>query len=492
VDIQNKITKKILNIPPVQRQSLISFSTLIAITGIGYFSTMYFAHVLGPAILGSYFLFLAYYGIFDLIGDGGFGGAAVKRISEGKDQEEFFTVFVFLRIILIVLSVSVVLLIAPFLVDLNASGLVSWLILALVVGTVFSISYNGLYASAKAGVAQTSNFLNTVIRITVQVVATYLGYSAIGLAGGFIVGMGAGILINLRYLHLGLARFNLDHVKSLFSFSFWIFLASSGAMVFAYADTIFIGYFMSNADVGIYRVALQLASAATFITVSLRFVLYPRMSHWHSTGELASLEGALSRAFTYSLVLAVPAVIGGYILGDNLLYYLYGSTFESGTPALLILFLVQVVNIFMYLQTMALNATDNPKKSFIVTAVSASLNIGLNIAFIPLFGIVGAAMATLISMLLNAVLAYHYLSSVIRVKIEAPSVLNILKAAGLMGACVLVFRFLIPIESVWFLVGAVGLGTIVYSLLILKFDASINDEIRNIVQTLGLPWPGFL
>jgi O-antigen/teichoic acid export membrane protein len=73
-----------MNVSSIQRQSVISLFSTIALTGIGFLSTIYFAHTLGPAPLGAYFLYLAYFGIFNLVGDGGFGGAAVKRISEGK------------------------------------------------------------------------------------------------------------------------------------------------------------------------------------------------------------------------------------------------------------------------------------------------------------------------------------------------------------------------------------------------------------------------
>ena len=77
---------QLMNIDPIKRQSLIHLFTNIAITAIGFLSTVYFARILGPSILGAYFLFLAYFGIFNLIVDGGFGNAAAKRISEGREQ----------------------------------------------------------------------------------------------------------------------------------------------------------------------------------------------------------------------------------------------------------------------------------------------------------------------------------------------------------------------------------------------------------------------
>jgi O-antigen/teichoic acid export membrane protein len=478
-----------MQIGPVQRQSLISFFSLIGLTIIGYLSTMYFAHVLGPAVLGSYFLFLAYYGVFDLIGDGGFGGAAVKRISEGGEQNQYFSAFIALRLCLLVVSIASLVLVSPYLVDLTASGLFWWLILALIVGTFASYATNGIYGIGKAGISQISGFINTVIKIIVQVIATFLGYAVGGLAGGFIVGMAAGFLINFRYLTLHITRFTKTHLKSLFTFSFWIFLASSGSMVFAYADTILIGYFMSNADIGIYRVAFQLTGAAAFTTGSLHYVLFPRVSTWHAAGEIGKAESALSRAFTYSLLLAVPVVAGGIILGDQLLYYLYGSGFETGTFALFILLLVQVANIFMFLQTMCLNAFDAPRKSFSATAIAACLNIGLNVALIPVLGIAGAAIATLGSIVFNALLSYVYLSRMMQVKLERLPTRHIILSTLVMALTVMLFRFLFGLGTAWHLAAAVAIGGIVYFLVLFRIDRGIKEDIRSILEAAGIPWP---
>ena len=43
-----KMLSDFMNISPIQRQSLLSFGSLITITGLGYISTFYFAHFLVP------------------------------------------------------------------------------------------------------------------------------------------------------------------------------------------------------------------------------------------------------------------------------------------------------------------------------------------------------------------------------------------------------------------------------------------------------------
>jgi O-antigen/teichoic acid export membrane protein len=483
---------RIMRIDPVQRQSLISLGSTIGLTAIGFLSTMYFAHTVGPSILGAYFLFVAYFSVFNLIGDGGFGGAAVKRISEGEDQNAYFTAFLLLRVMLMAVSVGFLLVARPYLTDLTSSGVFPWLVLALVVSTFTNIASNSVYGRGMVGVNQISSLIDNLTRIVVQVVAIILGYGVAGLAGGFVAGLLVSGIFNFRFLDLSPAPFGRSHISSLFAFSFWTFLSASGYLVFSYADTIMIGHFMTETDVGIYRVALQLTSIATFVTIALHTTLYPKVSYWGKRDDLSSVEGALARAFTYSLLLAVPVLVGGWILGERLLYFFYGASFATGAGALAILLLVQVASVFMFLQTMCLNALDRPKDSFRVTAVAVAANIGLNLFLIPAYGIVGASAATLVTMVLNAALANRALSRSIRVRIEPRAVGNIVFAALAMAAVVVGYSYIIPLTNVFIVLGAVALGGLIYILLLLRIDRGIHDELKDLAGKLGLPWPSSL
>jgi O-antigen/teichoic acid export membrane protein len=481
-----------MSIAPVPRQSIISLVSTITLTVIGFLATFYYAHALGPAPLGAYYVFLAYFGIFNLIGDGGFGGAAIKRVSEGKDQNEYFSAFVFLRVMLIAVTVLALIVAEPFLQDLSGSGMFLWLLAALMVSVFASCASMGVYGAGKVGVYQISTIADTVFRVLFQVCAVFLGYSAAGLAGGFVAGMVAGFVINFHYLDLRLVRFRKNHVASLFGFSFWIFLTTSGSLVFNYADTLLISFYLGNADVGIYRTAFQLTSVATFTTLALHTVLYPKMSNWDAEGKRTAIETSLARAFTYSLVLAIPVCTGGWIFGGHLLYYLYGASFVAGTQALDFLLLVQIANVFMYLGTMSLTALNRPRQAFWVTAVASIANIVLNILLIPVLGITGAAVATLCTMTLNAAVALYFLSKLITVRLEHNPVKHILLASIIMGLLMVALYILYPPQSVFVLFGMIAAGAAVYFFVLLKIDREIRGEILEIAQNLGIPWPYLL
>jgi O-antigen/teichoic acid export membrane protein len=181
-------------------------------------------------------------------------------------------------------------------------------------------------------------------------------------------------------------------------------------------------------------------------------------------------------------------------LGDRLLYFFYGADFARGYHALIILLGVQVVNVFQYFFTMYLDALDHPKESFKVTAVGIVANIGLNIVLIPVIGINGAAIATLVTMTLNALLAQRALSKLMAISLERRSILNIMIASFVMGVLIGIYRLFIPLTNVWITLLAVIIGGVTYGILILKLDRKICNELREIVEKVGIGfvWPGWL
>lgn len=477
---------RIMGIGAVQRQSIVSLIWQIAITFFGLLSTMYFTHAVGASVLGAYFLFTAYLGVIGMFTDGGFGNAAIKRISEGEEQDAYFSAFFVLRSLFTTIVVIALIAFRSVFVDLNNEGIFIWLLLALIVSVFYGSGLYGIAGRGKMGIYTTCNFINNSSCILIQVVAVFLGYGVAGLAGGFVAGMIVGVIIELHFFDLHLVNFSWQHVKSLSTFSFWIFLTTSGMLVFSYSDTIMIGYFMTNADVGVYRIVLQFTLVASFAANGILSALWPKVSRWGKTGEIELIEESISRAISYSLLLAVPVLAGGILMGDKLLYFFYGAEFTKGYPVLIILLIVQVINIFFNLFVSYISALDRQKESFKVTAVAAAANIALNFLLIPVMGIVGAAVATLLSMVLNMVLAQRVLSQMIRIRLEHDSLLNFVKASIVISIFIIAYRMLIPLANVWLTLVPVFLGGAIYGILILKLDKKIYTELKGILMQINL------
>lgn len=483
---------RIMSLSAIQRQSTLSLFFTVLITLIGFFSTMLFSHILGKDLMGVYYLFVAYYGIFNMIGDGGFGQAAVKRISEGKEQNEYLTAYACLRGLLIVVSTVILLTLSPLFIDLQEYNIVLCIILTIAAAAFGNTITMGVYGLGHVGVKNVGVGIGELARIIVQIGTVLLGYSVYGLIGGYIAGIIVSGILCIKYFTFKPAKFGFRHIKSLFAYGFWIFLISTGSLAFSYTDTIFIGYFMTNGDVGVYRTAFQFTSAAAFITAAIAPTLTPKISRWSKDNEWEKIVYPVSRGITFGLILAVPVLFGGIFLADKLLYYFYGADFAAGAAACCILFAVQIVSVFTTFLGTALSASDHAKQSFYATATAAVVNIILNCILIPILGINGAAISTLISYSLNAVLIAYFLRRYISIRIEKRPIFHIIISAAVMGFFVFIYTLFVPLDNVILTLIPVAVGAFIYFFLLFKIDRGIRDEIAGMVKTFGIPWPKWL
>ncbi len=442
--------------------------------------------------MGVYYLFITYYGIFNMIGDAGFGGAAVKRISEGQDQNEYLTAYAVLRFLLIIASTLILLTVSPYFVDLKEYELVPWIIAALAAAFFGGTITSGVYGLGHVGIKQLSYGFSEFVRILIQIIAVLLGYSLGGLFAGYIIAIVVSGLFCLKYFTFKPARFTLLHLRSLLTYSIWIFLISSGSVVFSYADTIFIGYFMENGDVGVYRIALQFTTVATFLTAAIAPTLTPKFSNWSANGDLAPISPILTRSITYGLLLAIPVAAGGLLLAEPLLYFFYGAEFAAGGTACVILLILQIINVFTTFLGTTLGAIDHARQSFYATLIAACLNVVLNIVLIPLVGIEGAAIATVISIGLQAVLLRHFLKRYVTVRLDFRAISHILLSALLMAAFVFIYMQIVPLTNVFLTLIPVAVGAVIYFVVLFKIDKSLHDDVANTVKQFGLPWPRWL
>jgi O-antigen/teichoic acid export membrane protein len=479
-----------MEIGPVRRHSLIVFGSSIGVTVIGFFATIYIAHTAGAAALGGLFLLLAYTGIIGIFTDGGISSAATQRISEGTEQNEYFSAHAVIRTFLLIATISLLFIIQPVFVDLNQAGLFLWMVLILIISCVAGVVSTGVYGSGRVGILQVADFINNLVRVLIQVLAVFMGYSLAGLAGGVVCGLIAGLLVNMKFLTLHRIRFGVNHIRSLLAFSGFSFVTGLTATLMGFSDTILIGYFLSNTEVGLYRTAFQLTTMALFSMLALRTSLYPNVASWWKKGDKSSVEHSLSKSFSFSLALAVPAAAGAWVLGGPLLYYLYGSPFAAAGMAMAILFAVQIIVVFLTLETMCLSALNRPGAVFLGSAIGAVTTIVLDILLIPPYGINGAAVSLLIGSLFCLLAAHRNLTRSIRVTVESRTIISIIGASAIMASVVSVYCFFIPLTSVFLTIGAVLVGMVVYAGFLLGFDKSMREEVLDLARGIGIPWTG--
>lgn len=199
-----------------------------------------------------------------------------------------------------------------------------------------------------------------------------------------------------RFLRMHEPTYNLKWHPSLIPLS----ILAGGQLVNNYADMIMLGAMARSQDVAMYKVAVQLSMFVAFILSIANMVIAPNISRLYYKNDFRELQKILTITSRISLVFALGSSFCFFVFGRNILGLLFGEQFESAYFALLMLSLGQLVNVASGSVLLILNMTGNERLSAFVLAVTSMLNILLNLIFIPKFGLNGAAVATLVTVII--------------------------------------------------------------------------------------------
>lgn len=203
-------------------------------------------------------------------------------------------------------------------------------------------------------------------------------------------------------------REHLISFKEIISLSFPMFLTSSILMVIYYSDTLMLGIFSTEHEVGIYAISLKLALLTNFVLTSVNSIAAPKFSQLYHSGDLEQL-GFVARQSTRIAFWATIPIILIYIVFGYKILELFGLEFTAGYHALLFLMIGQLVNVAAGSVGLFLDMTGHEKIFRNIVVTSGVINIVLNLILIPRYHINGAAIASMISIISWNVLAALYI-----------------------------------------------------------------------------------
>jgi O-antigen/teichoic acid export membrane protein len=184
-------------------------------------------------------------------------------------------------------------------------------------------------------------------------------------------------------------------------------LIGGAGMINNHTDIIMLGWFTSPAEVGTYRVAVQGAMLVAFSLQVAGSVVAPQFSRLHAQGDMAKLQRLVTQSAQVILLAALPVALTFIIIGGAIVSSIFGTEFASAHEPLTILAVGQLVNAGFGSVGFLLNMTGHEKIAARTLWQTALINIVLNAALIPLYGMNGAAIATAISLGIWNLLLYR-------------------------------------------------------------------------------------
>lgn len=162
-------------------------------------------------------------------------------------------------------------------------------------------------------------------------------------------------------------------------------------------DTVLLGVLRGPVSVAHYTAAYRFVDLGSFAATAFMGSVYPLMIRLGEEGARTRLLLLYQRATDVLMFLAVPLCVSWFILARSIIFLVYPGDFSPSVGALRILSLV-FIPLFLNNVLGQLVLTLHKEKTFMWVSVGALvLNVGLNLALIPAYGITAAAVITVVS-----------------------------------------------------------------------------------------------
>jgi O-antigen/teichoic acid export membrane protein len=183
-------------------------------------------------------------------------------------------------------------------------------------------------------------------------------------------------------------------IRPLLTYGGWITIATAGNALVAYLDRFFIAWLLPIAAVAHYTVPFDVVTQLSIFPLSVLAVLFPALSTFAGSQQLAQAESTVARSLKYLLLIMGPIVLVTVSLAHAGLSIWLGSEFASASGRVL-----QILAIGILVASLAavpcslLQSAGRPDLPAKLCLLELLVYVGVLWLFISNFGIAGAALA---------------------------------------------------------------------------------------------------
>lgn len=174
-----------------------------------------------------------------------------------------------------------------------------------------------------------------------------------------------------------------------------LLLVTGMHIVISEVDSVMLGLMKPISEVAIYSVAMRISTVMLLAQQASNTIAAPLIAQCYAEGDLTQLQTLCRRIIKWTATLSVPIFIG-LLVGSPLLPSLFGAEYGASIVPLIILLFGQLVSIATGPAGYLLTMTGHQNENLRVLLISLALAVLLNVPAIYLYGVTGAASATMI------------------------------------------------------------------------------------------------
>lgn len=206
------------------------------------------------------------------------------------------------------------------------------------------------------------------------------------------------LMLLVIYRKIGTQKFGFSRTlaKQMFAKSKYYIVSSMMVTIFAQTDRIMLKLMLDEAAVGYYSAAATCAGMTSFVFAAILDSVRPSLLEQKKNGGSGFEQGI---AGTYSVItyLSAAQCVFVIVFADMIIRILYGSDYEPAVSALRIIVWYTTFSYLGSVRNIWILAEGLQKYLWIINLSGAAANVALNAWLIPVMGINGAALASLVT-----------------------------------------------------------------------------------------------
>lgn len=277
---------------------------------------------------------------------------------------------------------------------------------ALVPWTVGSLLEGGFVATERMDHLACTALAESVLKVGLGLAAIVAGLGVEAVLGSAIVARIASVIVALVLLRgegvSVVPSLDRDVQRSMLRVAPTFLLVGIFATLYWRIDVFMLSKMRPVEDVGYYGAAWRLLELAMVVPQSLCLSLYPQLvaALREDRARVARIGALASR---WLLAVALPAAVVCTVLARPILRLFYGAGFDPAVPSLVVLMWTLVPYGIVRYHAYLLVGADHQRVDLWMNVAMTAVNVLLNLFLIPAMGPAGAAVATLVSVLVYAV-----------------------------------------------------------------------------------------
>ena len=413
----------------------------IGVTLLKPIRSIILGRLLGPALYGLLSIPVSYVQLLVIFSNIGFNTAVVKLIPEylQKGRRDLasmiYNAAVFLTLALSALWCVLLIVFAPWIAENiahqpDATGpirIYALIIPFLALNAFYAIAYLAVQRGKLRAVLTAAHGL---LNVGLPIAAVLYRRDGIWVIGGFLSAEVVGALLYTVWFHRKAIRHWTSGsgplargIREVSGFGFLFFFASLGWNMINTVDRIMVKFYLPADQLGFYAMSAIVVTAMSVISSTAGTALIPSLSAARVNGDTGIIRKQVRNTARIALMAIVPITLAIWSISQDA-FTIVLPRFLPSAGIVRILVFVGVADIFCRVAWAVLASHARGGMSAAAYLFAAFVNIALNAILIPRMGIAGAAVATLATFILLAIVLQVMMYSVTKTGISPLSILH--------------------------------------------------------------------